>query len=574
MAKKITDDYEMLMALVRYERTSDKKDDKWTEKAKNFNDAMCAHAHDIRTKNIDFQRSLETETGVKMTDEDENFYLDNCYRDYVAICTPTVLKAWTRKKKREETRNLSAERKRMKIGELRDAESLSYEPDVEDTVDHDQDDDDVHDEPFIPTKVIPTTPTSSRQTRSNAVTPSSASHDDKAELKYFPGIKIRTGRRTLNEALVRCIVQCVSEFKVSHADISGIIVRSANMIFGRNWQISSDENDDEGDEANQSDDDSGDESTATSSTTLIRKRKSVGDLTYIFPSKQCVSMYLQDAYLLNMKHVASYLTNKGDNVITVGLNDTTKAADDKMFDIEADHITVRGPEGKKSFTIGFMENISHSGEDSAATHEEKLKILANLGDSTLDKIKNEVDFWMSDRAGDNETFRESMAIPESKNLKCCAHITLGVDNACDNVFREAKQRIGVHNLISVKVGEKALTSSGFFIHILGETAIFKLLSPSHAAHSVSLYSEFVQWMEQKGIERQGFKGFTANRFGCIAQIANQFLKMKDKVLKFFDSVVDINLNKLVLAVSVYIQSDWFSLCCELYWKIADLVIFS
>ena len=97
-----------------------------------------------------------------MTDEDENFYLDDCYGDYVAICTPTVPKAWTRKKKREETRNLSAERKRMKIHELRDAESLSYEPDVKDTIDHDQDDHDVHDEPSIPTKIIPTTPTISR----------------------------------------------------------------------------------------------------------------------------------------------------------------------------------------------------------------------------------------------------------------------------------------------------------------------------------------------------------------------------------------------------------------------------
>ena len=49
--------------------------------------------------------------------------------------------------------------------------------------------------------------------------------------------------------------------------------------------------------------------------------------------------------------------------------------------------------------------------------------------------------------------------------------------------------------------------------------------------------------------------------------------MKDQILKFFDSVVDINWNKLALAVSIYMQSDWFSLCCELYWKIANLVIF-
>ena len=194
-------------------------------------------------------------------------------------------------------------------------------------------------------------------------------------------------------------------------------------------------------------------------------------------------MYLQDAYLLNMKHAGFYLTNKGDNVITVGLDDTTKAAGHKMYHIKADHITVHGPEGKKSLTTGFMENISHSGKDSAATCEENLKILAILGDSTLDEIKNEVDFWMSDRAGDNETFRESMAIPESENLKCCAHITLGVDNACDKVFRGAEQRIGVHNLISVKVGEKAFTSSGSSIHTLGEIAISKLLSPSHVAQS-------------------------------------------------------------------------------------------
>ena len=103
-------------------------------------------------------------------------------------------------------------------------------------------------------------------------------------------------------------------------------------------------------------------------------------------------MYLQDAYLLNIKRVVSYLTNKGNNVITVGLDDTTKAASHKMYDIKADHITVHGPEGKKSLTIGFMENISHSGENSAATYEEKLKILAILGDSTLNEIKTKLIF--------------------------------------------------------------------------------------------------------------------------------------------------------------------------------------
>ena len=93
-----------------------------------------------------------------------------------------------------------------------------------------------------------------------------------------------------------------------------------------------------------------------------------------------------------------------------------------------------------------MENKSHSGEDSAEAYEEKLKILAILGDCTVEEMKNNVDFWMSDRAGDNETFQESMGIPASKNLKCCAHVTIGIDNTCDKEFRNAEQRIGVQNM--------------------------------------------------------------------------------------------------------------------------------
>ena len=567
VAKQIKDDYESLMGYVRYQRSSQKKDEKWTEKAKNFNDVMSSHAYDIRTKNIDLQRSIEADTGVKMTEDDERFYLDNCYGAYVAICTPTVPKDWTKKKKREETRAMSTERKRIKMDELKEvASNLADESENEETnTDHELG---ANDEPFVPNEEIPHSSNSTpRHTRSNPVTPSSTTHDE-AKLK-FPDLKIRTGRRSINEALVRCIVQCLSEFKVSHADIAGIMVRTANLVFDQNCQISASPDDD--DEADEKDEDSEDEE--KQDPPVIRKRKSVGDLTYIFPSKRCISMYLEDAYLLNLKRVANYLTNKEDNVITVGLDDTTKAAGHKLFDIKADHITVQGPSGKKILTTGFMENKSHSGEDGAEAYEEKLKILSILGDCTLDEMKNNIDFWMADRTGDNETFRESMGIPDSKSLKCCAHITLGVDNACDKVFREAEQKIGVHNLISVKVGEKAFSSSSSSIHTLGEIAISKLLSPNHTSHSVSLYSEFVQWMEQEGLERQGFKGFTANRFGRIAQIANQFLKLKDQIIRFFDTVVDINSNKLVLAVSVYIQSDWFSLCCELYGKIADLVIF-
>ena len=43
VVKKIKDDYEKLMALVRYKcSTSHKKDDKWTEKAKNIRCNVCS----------------------------------------------------------------------------------------------------------------------------------------------------------------------------------------------------------------------------------------------------------------------------------------------------------------------------------------------------------------------------------------------------------------------------------------------------------------------------------------------------------------------------------------------------
>jgi hypothetical protein len=341
VAKQIKDDYETLMPLARYQRSEHKKYDKWTEKATQFNDTMCSHAYDIRTKNIDLQRSLETDTGVKMTEADEQFYLDNCYGAYKAICTSTIPKDWARKKKTEETRKMSAERKRLKMDDKqKELKGLDRNPDAGETDDETCQEDD---EPFLPERPVTTGTSvglSPRQTRSRSVTSSSVT--DCAKQK-FPDVKIRTGRKNLNEALVRCVVQCLSEFKVSHVDIAGIMVRTANMIFNQKWRIASDGvGDDDGDGTDHgSEDDSTD-------TPVMRKRKSWPDLTHIFPSKRCISMYLEDAYLLNLKHVANYLTNKDANVVTVGFNDTTKAAGHKLYDIKADHITVHGPKGRKS----------------------------------------------------------------------------------------------------------------------------------------------------------------------------------------------------------------------------------
>ena len=125
---------------------------------------------------------------------------------------------------------------------------------------------------------------------------------------------------------------------------------------------------------------------------------------------------------------------------------------------------------------------------------------------------------MSDRAGDCASLLENLGITEEKILKCSAHIILGVDHAIDKVFRNTEQNIGVQKLLYVNAGVKVFSSPGSSIHTLAIIAISKLLFPSHASYSISLYNEYMSWMEICNIEHTGFRGFTVNRFGRIMEI--------------------------------------------------------
>ena len=128
---------------------------------------------------------------------------------------------------------------------------------------------------------------------------------------------------------------------------------------------------------------------------------------------------------------------------------------------------------------------------------------------------------MSDRAGDCRTFLDSLEVEEAKALKCCAHIVLGIDSSVDKVFKTNESKIGVHRLLELGAGEKAF-SGGNSIHMLGLLATSKLLSPSHASQSVSLYNDFKQWLKNNGIDESVFKGFVANRIGRIAELSREF----------------------------------------------------
>ena len=69
-----------------------------------------------------------------------------------------------------------------------------------------------------------------------------------------------------------------------------------------------------------------------------------------------------------------------------------------------------------------------------------------------------------------------------------------------------------------------------------------------------------------------FEDFSSNRFGRIATLAKRFLQHRDDLIRFFDQCVDEQSNKLVLAVSDYLLSDWMKMCCQSYCVVRELFI--
>lgn len=512
---------------------------------------MTDYAYNIRTADLSYQKQCEEEFQVKMTTEDEEFYYDNCFGSYKAICTSTVPRHWTKQQKRKESVEISNEKKRAATDSKFEEQKKINELEIMDVLD-------------TPTECLNDPSFEAPQSSKNT------DYEDynlrsSTESFAFPKVRIRTGHKILNETLMRCVTQCLAETRMSPLEVSIVIVRVANMVFGQNWIVHK-----ERDNADLEDEDQDVESNEEAN----ELRDPTSMMPEVFPSRRTITRYLQDASYLSLEYVAQKILSKEEKIVTVGLDDTTKAAGHRMYDVKADHITIKGPSSKRiSLTTGYVENISHSGEDGAKAYEFKLNCLAILANSTVDELKSEIDFWMTDRAGECESLLQNLGVDQSKMLKCSAHIILGIDHAIDKVYRNVEQKIGVHNLLEVTGGEKIFMSPSTSIHTLGLIAIAKLLSPSHAQHSVSLFTDFKSWMSNNGLECHKFKGFVANRFGRIAELAKQYLTWRKSIQEFFTAVVDINSNKLVLAVSTFIQNEWFACCSEIYSMMGDLIIF-
>ena len=137
----------------------------------------------------------------------------------------------------------------------------------------------------------------------------------------------------------------------------------------------------------------------------------------------------------------------------------------------------------------------------------------------MDELKSHIDFWMSGSGSNLDVILENLGIDEGKRPKYCAHVILCIDNAIDKVFKNTERQIGVQKFLQPSAGEDIFKSPGSSVHTLGVIAIAKLLSPSHASHSISVYSEYKLWLETNQIYLcNNIKGLISNRFDRNAKI--------------------------------------------------------
>ena len=190
------------------------------------------------------------------------------------------------------------------------------------------------------------------------------------------------------------------------------------------------------------------------------------DLTYVFPSRETRRKWLKEGALLNLRFVADKIVHKENNqIVTWRFDDTKKSAGHRLYDVKTNNITINGPNMKReSYTTGFTENISHSGQDQGASINQTLQILSVLATEnnedqvSVEEIKESIDFWMTDRSTDCSVALDELEVCDEKRLKCCAHTSLCVDESIDSFLKNIESTVGRDKLIGSEIGLKAIQS--------------------------------------------------------------------------------------------------------------------
>ncbi len=160
---------------------------------------------------------------------------------------------------------------------------------------------------------------------------------------------------------------------------------------------------------------------------------------------------------------------------------------------------------------------------------------------------------MTDRAADTDPTLKLLGIEEKRRLKCCAHIIFGADAALEKILLAFEQKVGVGKLL--QINNARFNNAGRSQSIFGrsQVAVAKSLSPSHAIQSISLYSQFCDYLERKCETKNPFKGYAFNRFGRVCKQAELFCEFKSHIEAFFAEEVDTSANLLVQFYIIFIM---------------------
>ena len=581
IAKKIEKSIEQKDKLLRYSKKQ-RQSEGWKDLCETFNNEHLA-GFDIRTFDPERQRLLSSEYNVKMTKEEEELYEDNCKKKTCGCDREAVIKCSQCPRQMVTSDKVCAQWQKWYNRHLKRTEGIAKQikaakSEIENSklVDIDE-----------ALKGIETDVSEHSDDADCVINNSSTSNENLDPISNktptFPRLPLRTGRQSLNPELMLVFTHLLATYKVSENDLEGMLVDFANMIFHQDWKKSTDHEFPEQDEDYSSDEELNKttlQKPSQSTSEPPKKRRRVKkDLTYVFPSRATRRKWLKEGALLNLKYVADKITHKEDNeVVTWRFDDTKKSAGHRLYDVKTNNITINSPDmSRESYTTGFTENISHSGTDQATSIKQTLQILSVLASEndddkvTVDDIKHNISFWMSDRSKDGSLALDELEVSEDNRLKCCAHTTLCVDDTIDSFLKSVESTIGRDKLIGGEIGLKAIKSNNSIVTV-GLIALCKGLSPSHAVLPYSLYMLYKEFCKKNKYDCTGFKGFQSNRFGRTAKMAELFLQHKEQLKHFFEEAVDEKSNLLVQAMSVYINSEWFELACQVYTVFGQEVI--
>jgi hypothetical protein len=460
-----------------------------SKKPNDFEKRAAAHAvtlaqgFDIKTTDPARIKSMQARLALKAKPEDDAFYQDNCHgpRDMFHRMQPDPQqeKRLARRQGEADRLNKAAAQKDDGSGDVAIVESgrqSDCEGGSEGDSDYEFDD----------------------------------SHGWVNEPRSFPKMPVRSGRNALNETIMRAFVSCLSGTKVSMEDLRKIFVTMGNVVFDQDWDLDSDLSG----VAKQPPSASG-----------IKHIRVKEDLSCVFPSARACDRWLKASGMLNLQYLACLLRDKPEEtVVTCGTDDGTKAAGNKMFDVKNTHFTLKAEgEARSTYSTGYLENCSHSSGDAARSMDTTFTILGALSGISKEEAKESIDFWQGDRAKEVTPSLHKIGVGDTQITKCNAHIILAFDDAMIKIFCQREGEIGINNLYCVPSAKFKQRGGRTCIFVLGQIALLKCLSPSHAKESISLYVQFCKYLLLKEMKNE-FKGFCKNRFGRVGKTARLFLE--------------------------------------------------